>query len=425
MSFDCQRELIAWDAAAVIDDPKEITTTFQCFHLDGSRASVDRVLQQLFNRATWSLDHFAGGNAVDDGIRKSLNRPRQKRHPLRRIELQLSVTILIGLSRRNAHASAANHAAWRKDKILAFNEWQHIEWMRKQIAAAATVPVGIGDDCAVVEIAGQAALITVDMLVEGVHFDLSTCSAIDVGRKAMNVNLSDIAAMAGTPICAVVAVALPSGRSEDLPKQLFEGLKNAADAFNVAIVGGDTNRSTGGLVISVTVFGEPHAKGSLLRSRAVPEDKILVTGPLGYSLDGKHLTFTPRLREARRLHDEYSLHAMMDLSDGLASDLFHLTGQSGCGAIVEASRVPIRKPASGLASDERTALDHALNDGEDFELLFTAPADQAERMIALQPLRDLGVEMTIIGAITAANDVLLRQNGKLTPLRRGGYTHTF
>src|SRR5262249_31388106 len=151
-----------------------------------------------------------------------------------------------------------------------------------------------------------------------------------VGRKAMAANLSDIAAMAGRPVAAFAAVALPRTGSSQLAEDLYQGLREVADAFETPIAGGDTNSWKGPLVISVTVLGEAVGRGPVLRSGAKPGDWLLVTGPLGGSLRGKHLNFTPRVREALQLHSLVELHAMIDISDGLAADVGHICEESGC-----------------------------------------------------------------------------------------------
>lgn len=314
----------------------------------------------------------------------------------------------------------SNPGATGKLGTMENGEWTLIDRIRKSVDHDPRVLTGIGDDTAVLVPAEQPQLVTVDMLLEGVHFDLSQCSPYDVGWKAMAVNLSDIAAMAGTPTAAVVAVALPKGRPAELPQELFRGLKAAADAYDTSLVGGDTNFSPGGLVIAVTLLGTAHRKGPVLRSGARPGDWLCVTGKLGYSLAGHHYRFQPRVREAQRLADRYELHAMLDLSDGLASDLFHLTDESDCGCVVIAEQIPVNV---AMIQDDRTPLDHALNDGEDFELLFTLAASDAERLIAEQPLAELGIDVTHLGTITSEKSVWLEIDGERSPFPRGGFQH--
>src|SRR5439155_21407130 len=189
-------------------------------------------------------------------------------------------------------------------------EFAYIDWLRRQTPADARLLVGPGDDCAVLRLNPDVpVLVTTDMLMEGTCFRLTEAGPRLVGRKAMAVNLSDIAAMAGRPVAAVVSVALPRQNGRALAEELYWGLRDLADAFGTAIAGGDTNSWDGPLVIALTLLGEATARGPVRRSGAKPGDWLLVTGPLGGSILGKHLTFTPRVREALQLHALADLHA--------------------------------------------------------------------------------------------------------------------
>ncbi|HEY2787652.1 MAG TPA: thiamine-phosphate kinase [Fimbriiglobus sp.] len=259
-------------------------------------------------------------------------------------------------------------------------EFDYIRWVRSQIPADPRVIVGPGDDCAVLERPANRPLVTTDMLMDGVDFILAETGPRKVGRKAMAVNLSDIAAMAGVPTVAVASVALPRDGGREIGEELFLGMRDVAEAFDVSLVGGDTNSWAGGLVISVTVLGEATAKGPVLRSGAKAGDWIFVTGPLGGSLLGKHLDVKPRVKEALALHAAFDLHAMIDVSDGLAADLSHVLEESRCGGVLHADAIPIAPAAHERAQQTgKTPLQHALGDGEDFELIFTvSPADGAK-----------------------------------------------
>src|SRR4051794_20842002 len=191
-------------------------------------------------------------------------------------------------------------------------EFAFIDWLRQRTPAAERVLIGPGDDTAALRWPPDAAcLVTTDMLLEGSCFMLAEAGARRVGRKAMAVNLSDIAAMAGKPVAAVVSVGLPRQGGRALAEDLDSGLREMANLFNVAIVGGDTNSWNGGLVISVTLLGEPTGRGAVTRAGAKPGDWLLVTGPLGGSIRGKHLDFLPRIQEAIALHRLTDLHAMI------------------------------------------------------------------------------------------------------------------
>src|SRR5689334_1553949 len=197
-------------------------------------------------------------------------------------------------------------------------EFAFIDWLRRKTPADPRVLLGPGDDTAAVRFTpGATVLVTTDMLLDGSCFMLSEAGPRRVGRKAMAVNLSDIAAMAGRPIAAVVSVGLPRKGGRELAEQLYLGLREMADAFNTAVVGGDTNSWDGPLVINVTLLGEATARGAVRRGGVRVGDRLLVTGPLGGSILGKHLDFTPRVHEALRLHEAVPLHAMIDVSDGL------------------------------------------------------------------------------------------------------------
>src|SRR5436853_428773 len=188
-------------------------------------------------------------------------------------------------------------------------------------------------------------ILTTDMLLEGSCFLLAEAGPRRVGRKAMAVNLSDVAAMAGRPTAAVVSVGLPRQGGRALAEELYWGLREVADAFDTALVGGDTNSWDGPLVIAATVLGEPTGRGPVRRSGARPGDWLFVTGPLGGSIRGHHLDFTPRVQEAQALHGLVHLKAMIDISDGLAADLHHLCSASGCGAELRADAIPIAEDA--------------------------------------------------------------------------------
>jgi len=299
-------------------------------------------------------------------------------------------------------------------------ELQYIDWLRKRTPPDPRVLLGPGDDTAILRApaAGQW-LATTDMLLEGTHFRLGEVSARQVGRKALAVNLSDIAAMAGRPVAALVSLGLPqSGAS--LAEEVYLGLREMADAFQTAIVGGDTNAWNGGLVVSVTLLGEVSERGAVTRGGARPGDWLLVTGPLGGSILGKHLDFTPRVREALELHRHADLHAMIDISDGLAADVGHLCEESRCGVVLRAADIPISDAAQQLR-DGKSALDHALGDGEDFELAFAVSAADGAKLLREQPIA--GVRVSRVGEFVADTGMWLEDDGKRRPLAARGFQH--
>lgn len=271
------------------------------------------------------------------------------------------------------------------------------------------VMTGIGDDCAVVRPSprkGILQLLKTDALVEGIHFASGTRLDL-VGWKALCRPLSDIAAMGGTPCLAMITVAAPSSWKGNDWKSLYRGIGKAARAFGVSVVGGETVRSPGPCFLSVTLTGEVAKTGLKLRSGAKPGDLICVTGRLGGSLrSGRHLRFHPRLEEGRRLGGEPGVTAMMDLSDGLGSDLPKLANESRCSYRIAHGSIPLHK---GSTTRE------AISDGEDYELLVTIrprlwPAIQS-RWIKASP----NLALTPVGVMLPA--------GELATAMPGGYDH--
>ncbi|MBA4067472.1 MAG: thiamine-monophosphate kinase [Isosphaera sp.] len=297
-------------------------------------------------------------------------------------------------------------------------EFDYIRWLRDRTPADPRVPVGPGDDCAVLAPPGRPLLVTTDMLMDGTDFVVAEVGPRRAGRKAMAANLSDLAAMAGRPTAAVVSVALPRAGGRDFAEQLYLGLRDAADPFGVPIVGGDTNSWAGPLVVSVTALGEATGRGPVRRTGARPGDWLFVTGPLGGSILGRHLDFTPRVREALALHAAVDLHAMCDVSDGLAADLNHILEESGCGAVLAAAAVPVSAAAAELGrTSGKTPLQHALGDGEDFELVFAVSPADGEALS-----REAPVPVYRVGECVDAG-LWLETDGTREPLAPTGWVH--
>jgi thiamine-monophosphate kinase len=300
------------------------------------------------------------------------------------------------------------------------SEFAFIDWLRRRTPADPRVLIGPGDDTAAVRLTpDRPCLATTDMLLEGSCFVLAEAGPRRVGRKAMAVNLSDIAAMAGRPVAAVVSVGLPRRGGRALAEELYLGLRDVADAFDTAIVGGDTNSWDGPLAISVTLLGEATERGPVTRAGARPGDWLLVTGPLGGSILGKHLDFTPRVREALALHAATELHAMIDVSDGLAADVGHLCEESRCGAVLRAEAIPITDAARGMSAG-RSPLEHALSDGEDFELVFAVSPEDARLLLQKQPVS--GITLVHVGECVEQG-LWLEESGQRRPLEARGYVH--
>ncbi len=280
----------------------------------------------------------------------------------------------------------------------------------------------LGDDAALL----GDQLVTVDMLTEGVDFLLAQTPAEWIGRKALAVNLSDIAAMAGVPKSFLVSVALPKSGGLQLAERLYSGMEPFVERYDLTLVGGDTNTWDGGLVISVTVLGQATRHDILKRSAGRPDDRILVTGPLGGSILRKQFFFEPRVPEALFLNEHFDIHAAMDISDGLALDLHRLAAESGVGATLDSASIPVSRDAFELSRQTgRTSLDHALSDGEDFELLLTTSPQEAQKILECQPLqKSFGVTLYDIGCLTAEPGLrIIDADGVLQTLEPRGFLH--
>jgi thiamine-monophosphate kinase len=303
------------------------------------------------------------------------------------------------------------------------HEFDFISHVRQSALDHPRLALGIGDDAALVRFPNpDGCLVTVDMLMEGIDFTIPPATPRQIGWKSLAVNLSDIAAMAGRPVACVVSVSLPRSGGFELGRGLMDGISDCARRFQVALAGGDTNTWDGPLVISITCLGEPVAPGPVPRSGARPGDWIMATGDFGGSIAGKHLNFTPRVEEALALHRAARLHAMIDVSDGLAADLGHILEESRVGALLDESAIPL-SAAAQAASDGKSPLEHALGDGEDFELLFTVSPDDGQALLNQPPC---ATPLSHIGQITSETECFLRTSaGQLVPLPATGWKHDF
>jgi thiamine-monophosphate kinase len=309
--------------------------------------------------------------------------------------------------------------------------------------------IGIGDDAAVLKVAPATVLLaTTDMLIEGVHFDLTYTDFYSLGWKSAAVNLSDIAAMGGKPRYCLTSLAIPSHISVEAVKDYYQGFTALIGAHNTVLVGGDTCSSKDGLVISVTVLGEAGKRTVVPRSGAKQGDRIFVTGVLGDSgaglellksgnagkrrksnnraprsdiekLIGKHLRPLPRVEWGRQVAHSGCASSMIDVSDGLSSDLSHLCEESCVGAVLFSEVLPVSR--SFLKSADRlhrSPLYYVLSGGEDYELLFTVPSARMKKLEALS------LPVTEIGMITTGNEMFLMDAaGRKTVLKPTGYTH--
>ena len=299
-----------------------------------------------------------------------------------------------------------------------------------RIPADPRLEVPPGDDAAVLRPpAERRTVVTVDMLMEGVDFLLGPdCTPRQVGHKALAVNLSDLAAMAARPEAVVAAVALPRRGGDAIGRGLLDGMLACAAAHGATLAGGDTNAWDGPLVISITALGSVAPGRAWRRDAARPGDLLVVSGACGGSLLGRHLAVAPRCREALAIAGAFEVHAAIDISDGLSLDLARMMEASRVAAVVDVDAVPIHADAVRMAShpgDDRTPLDHALGDGEDFELLLALPAEEARRLVA-EGHSLTGTPFTIIGEVVAGSGLSARAaDGSTAPLARRGYEHAF
>ncbi len=310
----------------------------------------------------------------------------------------------------------------RAESVVALGEQRLIVELRKWLGdASPKAPFGIGDDCAVVPSTGKQMLITTDPVIYGQHFD-DAVPARAVGAKLLKRNLSDIAAMGGRPVAAVLSLALAADTSVAWLREFYLGIAATARQFKVKIVGGDiTQGPTGFFGAFLTLHGEAAGQRVVTRSGALPGDRIYVTGTLGGSLLGHHYKFTPRLAEGAWLARRSEVCAMMDVSDGLAKDLDSLTPEGLAPAVCEPS-VPISAAARKCAAQtKQTPLFHALGDGEDYELLIVVcyRADQKKFETAWKK-RFPRVRLTQIGVFAKKENM---PPGAVRLLDYSGYEH--
>ncbi len=309
------------------------------------------------------------------------------------------------------------------------------------------VIVGIGDDVAVLSVDGdQWLLATVDCQVEDVHFLRRAITPAQLGRRALAINLSDLAAIGGYPLFALVSLGLPNSLDVLWVEELYHGLGHEARQHGVAIVGGNMTRSPGGIWVDVTVLGRVRRDEVVLRSGARPGDLVLVTGQLGAAAAGlqllldpelthvvgdpepaltRHFTPTPRLAEAAVIARSRQVTAMIDLSDGLSSDIGHICEQSGVGVRLWAAALPIAPAARAIAAARgEPPWNIALAGGEDYELCFTAPPDAAASLAAAIQ-EQTGAPVTVVGEIlpAEAGRWMRLPEGDAIPLAPRGWEH--
>lgn len=307
------------------------------------------------------------------------------------------------------------------------NEFELIHRLTRSLPTNETVVTGAGDDCAVLDVGlpDRFLLFKTDSVVEGIHYDPAT-PAEKIGHKALGRCLSDIAAMAGTPSAALVTIALPHKFDIHFVEGIYQGINALAREHAVAVVGGETTKNPERTLVSIAMLGFAPRGKAVLRSGAKPGDALFVTGELGGSLTGKHLEFEPRLVEARWLAEHFSIHSMLDLSDGLASDLRHILKASHVGAEILAKAIPIAREVRRMAKSESSAkppLLAALTDGEDFELLFTVASRDAVPVLDAWKKQFPKLKLSCIGRITSGEGISIRDKDGVRPLTAHGYVH--
>ncbi len=304
-------------------------------------------------------------------------------------------------------------------------ETELIERLTRGLPTADAVRVGPGDDCAVLDMGlpGQWILFKTDAVVEGIHF-AADAPPENIGRKALARALSDIAAMAGTPAHALVTLGLADTHAPERIEGIYRGMADLARQHGVAIVGGETTTNPV-LMISVALLGTVQPSRCVRRKGSQAGDALFVSGSLGGSLQGRHLDFEPRLPQARWLAEHFLPHAMIDLSDGLASDLRHLLAGSACGAELLTSAIPISAAArKGTAKTPgKSPLLSALTDGEDYELLFSVAPGHAVPLLDAWKGAFPDLRLSCIGRITHTPGIILRDADGSRPLTAHGYVH--
>lgn len=325
-------------------------------------------------------------------------------------------------------------------KIEKIGEFGLIELIKRRIFSKDnSVLVNIGDDAAVIEPSKDKLLIfTTDTLMEKVHFDLKYFTFEQIGWKAMVANLSDIAAMGGLPKFALVTIGLPVSISVENVISIYDGMNEVAKRYKCKIIGGDTFFSPEGIFISIALLGEVEKEFLVKRRGARKGDLICVTGDLGEAQAGleflkkytrkkpalikKHLTPFPRIREARTLVKNLKISSMIDISDGLSSELFHLTEENDLGAIIYETKIPISTNCT-KAGDllKRSPLLWALSSGEEYELLFTI---KKKELAKLEKIKEK-VKVSVIGEMLEKKEgiFLMERSGKKKKLRKTGFTH--
>lgn len=307
------------------------------------------------------------------------------------------------------------------------NELEFIARIIPMLASNDAIVKGAGDDCAVIDVGvnGRWLLFKTDAVVEGIHF-LKHADPQKVGRKALARCLSDIAAMAGEPVCALITIGLQQNFDFCYVEKVYLGINQLAQRYGVAVAGGETTTSPERIFISVSLIGFVEKDKCIFRNGARPGDAIFVSGELGGSIEGKHFDFEPRIEQARWLAERFKPTAMIDISDGLATDLRHITTEVGLGAELLESAIPISQDAKRRYRNiigAKPPLAAALTDGEDFELLFTVPASSAVALLDSWKCNFPELELSCIGRVLDRPEIKIRSKNGVIDFNQYGYIH--
>ncbi len=331
-------------------------------------------------------------------------------------------------------------------KFNEIGEFGFIEYLREEgIPFSKDIIKGIGDDCAVFgPYEGKVLLFTTDMLLEGIHFLGQKIDFYQLGGKAIAVNISDIAAMGGSPLYCIISVGFPGDSDVESIKEMYRGMKDTCGRYGVKILGGDTVKSPDRLVINVSMIGETEKGEVLYRSGAKPDERIYATGITGDSCAGvkalkneisvpehlrdyfirKHNEPLPHVEAGRLVAGSRLASSMIDLSDGLISDLGHICGDSGVGALIFRESIPISWELRELASiNHFDPVELAVSGGEDYVLLITVPEKNTRRLEQL--FRDKGsLPLYMIGRTTRDRGIMMEdKDGSVEPANYRGFDH--
>lgn len=299
-------------------------------------------------------------------------------------------------------------------------ELSFLAYLRGRCRALPSIHLGIGDDAAAIKPTNLLQLSCTDQIIDGVDFESERHSLADVGYKSVAINVSDIAAMGGSPNAALVTLTLPHENSTSIAGSVYEGILEAAAKYNISIAGGDISTYEGPLAINVCLLGEVAENNLWKRSGAKEGDAILLTGAVGGSIQGRHLRPEPKPELVEQLQSLVKVTAAIDISDGLSLDLDRLCASSGVGAELDIDKIPIHADAKLMSETSgRTPFEHAWSDGEDFELILTMSQSDADRLSEQHG----ELNLSQIGTIVGRTGLWKKEEGRFQRLPPQGYLH--